>query len=716
MKLSVFKNNQFLGDYVLTAVSALEHKPLRFFIGRAEDCHVVLDDPRISRHHIEMVLFKGAWTVRNNSQFGFLLVNGHHIQSKEVSAGDVISIPPFLITLIEDSTVKASSKSISANTETVFKVQGDTTNEILESSVTQTQGEEEPSFTQDALESKTEGTRFDILGDNNENYIESALDSEQKEEFAFTPSQDSSSFTDSDSDSTKVTRGFATYRLLIAGEFAPYDRYEIAQKEVFIGRDPEKCQIILKDKEVSAIHAVLHLDRLSCTLEDLNSSNGTFLNGEKINKSDLSPQDVFKIGSTEFKVEVESDLLKTESDNLLQVPDEAYTPDYNTSSSSGMDVGEASPSKKSFLAGILKDPEKRKKVLMAGVGLMALWILLGEDPEKKPVVQAPKKENEHRLTKEPEKEKTVETKVQKRDYTKEELDFLESTYLLAKELFSQGKYQETIFELEKVFSLDADYKTARQIYDLSKQGLVQIEALEKERKAKIEQKIRQEKIMVLLEKARSAVKERQVLIAESLFNQILELDPENLDVSELRIDLEAWKREEERKALMKAEKEADRKRQLTALAPAKTKYLKEEWYQAINLLESFLKLSDLDEDLVKEATEMLSQSKNSLSGIVEPLLGKARSLREGQDLKGAYETYANILIHDPYHPEAITEMNDIRQLLDRKSKKVFREALIAESLNLLQDAKEKFQEVQQISPVDSSYYIKATEKLKEYGD
>ena len=76
-------------------------------------------------------------------------------------------------------------------------------------------------------------------------------------------------------------------------------------------------------------------------------------------------------------------------DNLLQVPDEAYAPDYNTSSSSGMDVGEASPSKKSFLAGILKDPEKRKKVLMAGVGLMALWILLGEDPEKKPVVQAP---------------------------------------------------------------------------------------------------------------------------------------------------------------------------------------------------------------------------------------------------------------------------------------------------------------------------------------
>jgi hypothetical protein len=35
---------------------------------------------------------------------------------------------------------------------------------------------------------------------------------------------------------------------------------------------------------------------------------------------------------------------------------------------------------------------------------------------------------------------------------------------------------------------------------------------------------------------------------------------------------------------------------------------------------------------------------------------------------------------------------------------------------LFQDAKEKLQEVQQISPVDSEYYKKASEKLKDYMD
>ena len=59
-------------------------------------------------------------------------------------------------------------------------------------------------------------------------------------------------------------------------------------------------------------------------------------------------------------------------------------------------------------------------------------------------------------------------------------------------------------------------------------------------------------------------------------------------------------------------------------------------------------------------------------------------------------------------------MDDIRSQLDSRSKKIYREAIIAESLSLFSDAKEKFQEVQQISPTDSDYYKKASEKLKNY--
>ena len=122
----------------------------------------------------------------------------------------------------------------------------------------------------------------------------------------------------------------------------------------------------------------------------------------------------------------------------------------------------------------------------------------------------------------------------------------------------------------------------------------------------------------------------------------------------------------------------------------------------------------MDEDLVKEATSMLKESKNNLKGKIDPMIGKARSLKEGQDLKAAYEQYLDILKHEPTNNEALDEMNDIRDILTLRSQKVYRDGLISESLMLFKEAKEKFQEVQQISPSDSDYYKKASLKLKEY--
>ena len=122
----------------------------------------------------------------------------------------------------------------------------------------------------------------------------------------------------------------------------------------------------------------------------------------------------------------------------------------------------------------------------------------------------------------------------------------------------------------------------------------------------------------------------------------------------------------------------------------------------------------MDGDLTTEATEMLKKSKDELNSAVAPLIGKAKSLLEGQDLKGAYEVYQQILRIEPSNSEALNLVGDIREQLATRARKIYREAIIAESLSLFQDAKEKFQEVQQISPVDSDYYKKATEKLKDY--
>ena len=74
------------------------------------------------------------------------------------------------------------------------------------------------------------------------------------------------------------------------------------------------------------------------------------------------------------------------------------------------------------------------------------------------------------------------------------------------------------------------------------------------------------------------------------------------------MEIDAWKKEKERKAVEKAQKK-QRKRKLSQIAPSRTYYGKEEWYKTILKVEKFLRIKDMDEDLVKEATEMLKTSR-----------------------------------------------------------------------------------------------------------
>jgi tetratricopeptide (TPR) repeat protein len=249
---------------------------------------------------------------------------------------------------------------------------------------------------------------------------------------------------------------------------------------------------------------------------------------------------------------------------------------------------------------------------------------------------------------------------------------------------------------------------------LSKEGLSKLE--EQERKRQAEQAAAEKRIKVkeLLEKAAGFVKEHRVDMAQEIFNEIAKLDPENIEVTKMKLELDDWQREKSKKELEEASKKKAREDKVEKLKPGKTLFLQKEWFKSVGKLEEFLRVKDMDEDLTKEATEMLKTSRDEISTAVAPLIGKAKSLMEGQDLKGAYEVYQQILKIEPSNIESLNQTAEIKELLTNKARKIYREAIISESLSLFQDAKEKFQEVQQISPVDSDYYKKATDKLKDY--
>jgi hypothetical protein len=74
---------------------------------------------------------------------------------------------------------------------------------------------------------------------------------------------------------------------------------------VSIGRSPD-ADIRIEDRYASQIHARLYARGRNYYVEDMNSTNGTFLNSERLDGSArLAPMDQIQIGDTEFRIELE---------------------------------------------------------------------------------------------------------------------------------------------------------------------------------------------------------------------------------------------------------------------------------------------------------------------------------------------------------------------------------------------------------------------------
>jgi len=74
-------------------------------------------------------------------------------------------------------------------------------------------------------------------------------------------------------------------------------RFEIEDQPVGVGRDAANL-VQLHDTEVSRHHAEVRYVDKAHVLADLNSSNGTFVNGRRIKQHRLSTGDQVQLGST----------------------------------------------------------------------------------------------------------------------------------------------------------------------------------------------------------------------------------------------------------------------------------------------------------------------------------------------------------------------------------------------------------------------------------
>jgi pSer/pThr/pTyr-binding forkhead associated (FHA) protein len=112
-------------------------------------------------------------------------------------------------------------------------------------------------------------------------------------------------------------------------------KFKLDKPVLRIGRDPAS-DIFIDNTVVSTDHAVIKAEDNPATdgapefyIEDLNSTNSTFVNGEKITRHKLKHDDLIRVGWNTFKFidETEADPNKTAKIKKSWIPGVYYTED-----------------------------------------------------------------------------------------------------------------------------------------------------------------------------------------------------------------------------------------------------------------------------------------------------------------------------------------------------------------------------------------------------
>jgi len=79
--------------------------------------------------------------------------------------------------------------------------------------------------------------------------------------------------------------------------------YKLSRQRTSIGRN-RNCQIVINNNTVSKDHAIIEFDEdYNCTIKDLNSSNGTYVNGEKLKTTPMRLRTGDKIQFGKYEVD-----------------------------------------------------------------------------------------------------------------------------------------------------------------------------------------------------------------------------------------------------------------------------------------------------------------------------------------------------------------------------------------------------------------------------
>ena len=670
IKISVYQ-----GDNLIQEFESAEDKEIS--IGRAQGCSIRLDEASISRLHAVIFPLGGGWVLQRKASFGAVLLNEQEVENAPLEGGEEVKISGFSMRI-----------------------------EIQEPQPT--------SLT---------GSKPVVTSSRN-----------------LVPSSGTGSMQAEDDGRTKFVTAGASALFRMEPGSANIDELLMEKDVVLFGRG-SNCDVVLTEKKASRKHFEVRRQGLSFFLKDLNSANGTLVNGNAVTEAELMAGDVIAVGESKIQFSIENKQFFAQQDSFLPVPahlsQASAGPDMGAfggaldpnapvgpdglplpaTEPGGAEIGPdgvplpPKPNSSTDFIGMAKykwmQVPKAKRIryyTIIVVGLVVMGLLGTPDDEKPPPPKVKKTDGSRRFE----------------DLTPKNQAFVKDNYksLLAAQ---EKKDFQTMFEKARnILSLVDEYNDTKSYEAIAKRGLDAIEEQKKRDALEAKQKAIREEVAKLeeagkaiFEKAKTDRDQRPKLQAH--VKDIYVKDPNNRLAAEWLAEIKNIEAEEARKEQEAAARE-ELKRKAEGEYEAVVKILKDKQY--ITAMKEVEKLPDNgwnDPEYIDRVEKLKLSIREELRGVLDPLLREAQNQRgEGGDLVKAKEKYLEVLKVDGSNQEARVGLDAIRETLHLRAKRFYAEAILAESVSDLVEAREKYEKCLHVAPEEDIYRKRCRGKLVRF--
>ncbi|WP_413289939.1 FHA domain-containing protein [Bdellovibrio sp. HCB337] len=642
----------------------IQLSPDRSYIaGRREDCDIVLvNEKGISREHFKVSFADDKWQLEVLSKYNDVLVNGEKIQQVTLEGQSLFYLGPYEFEYSETSSdlVPVSSAALTKTPE--------------------------PLFSQAFPESSAGPVDKTFIG------------ASQSIPFI------------------KVVDGNGDVKEL----------FKLEGGDTWVAGRDSSCDIAIRDQRVSRRQFEVRRQGPQFLIIDLGSVNGTLLNGNPVSSTDpiliksgdaisvLDNHLYFELHDPDFKARME--LVKANTPNPLVAVSQELVP------AGGMQYPAHPPMGYGYPAGYPPggfqhapegpkkfDFEKHRIKLIAGaVLLIAVAYVFSDsgDSKPKPVPGAAMKPQEMFNKLPPEKQILVK-----------------QTYLLAKNLYMQGKYELAKTEVTKIYEIIPEYEDTKDIERLANEALViqqQKIAEEQREKDRLEQ---EEKIQAQVAECKTKINADITMEKmDECLSPVVQFNPDHASFADLRRQVEDLVMQKQLRDTQKAEYQGQVARLKNLFSRAESSFKDSQYLKAIKEYQTVSSSSLPDpNDLKPQARRQIAAIQQTLKQKTDQFANEADQAYKDQKLKEAILTLRKSVDVDPNNDDTKDKISRYTAELKKQMMVLYQEGVLEESYGNVEGsenkpgAKDKWKKIIDLDIPDGEYYGKAKIKLKKYG-